>query len=145
MRWIRDVAWGGALWIVALLALPAWPATSAAQERTMRFRPVPAESASSFDRITIRSDAYSVRGTRRGHTPPALDDLPAPPVPPEPSVPEPPEPPEPTVRTTSGDIVRFGSDITVKAGQLIQGDVVSFGGSVEVIGVPSLECTLPEA
>ena len=134
MRRLRVSGWSGVLWCTALLALAGWPAANAATERAMRFRPVPAESASSFDRTSAaQADTGHVRLGR--HVPPV------PPVPPEATVPTPPEeaptapePSEPSVRTTSGDIVRFGSDITVKAGQLIQGDVVSFGGSIEVIG-----------
>src|SRR5262249_26915977 len=37
-------------------------------------------------------------------------------------------------RSTTGDIVRFGSDITLSSEQVVEGDVVSFGGSVEVRG-----------
>jgi len=99
----------------------------------MRFRPVPAESAST---LSVPSEALpdSTIGRRHGRAGRALT-APGPPSALEPpGVPEPPVVPEPAVRTTSGDLVRFGSDITVKAGQLIQGDVVSFGGSIEVIG-----------
>ena len=124
------------LLMAALIALPVWSASSAAQERSMRFRPVPAESASSFDRVSTSSADSTTGGTRRGRAPRVPAVVPVVPVPPveAPPAPEPPEVPEPAVRTTSGDIVRFGSDITVKGGQLIQGDVVSFGGSIEVIG-----------
>ena len=126
----------GTLLAAAVLSLHAWSAPSAA-EHAMRFRPVPRDSASGIDRALMEADrarelADSVTGRhdRSSRVPPAPGSDMAPP-----NVPEPPEVPEPpAVRTTSGDIVRFGSDITVREGQLIQGDVVSFGGSIEVRG-----------
>ncbi|MEO7868255.1 MAG: polymer-forming cytoskeletal protein [Candidatus Eisenbacteria bacterium] len=45
----------------------------------------------------------------------------------EPKAPRPP-------RSTTGEIMRFGSDITVDEGQEVQGDVVSVGGDVRVEG-----------
>ena len=136
MRRLPDGGLGGTLLIAVLLALPAWSASTAAPERTMRFRPVPAESASSFDRTTMTSERErraEADSARRGRAPGVPLVVPTPPGATE--VPEPPEIPEPpAVRTTSGDIVRFGSDVTVKAGQLIEGDVVSFGGDIEVLG-----------
>jgi hypothetical protein len=50
-----------------------------------------------------------------------------------PETPEAPEPPE--ARESTGEIIRFGSPITVHAGQSVDGDVVSIGGSVRVEGV----------
>jgi hypothetical protein len=126
--------------LIALIALPAWTDPSAAVERTMRYRPVPPESATTFDRTAMpapaaRAAADSASARHHGVTPAPIV---IPPTGGNPDVeaPEPPEVPEPPpmVRTTSGDIVRFGSDITVKGGQMIQGDVVSFGGDIEVIG-----------
>jgi hypothetical protein len=134
MRRLSEGGWGGTLLIAALLTFPAWWAPSASAQRTMRFRPVPADSASSFDRATMsRTDSTGAARRGRMQGVPAIPEAPEAienPVPPEP--PEIPEPP--TVRTTSGDIVRFGSDITVKPGQMIEGDVVSFGGDIEVLG-----------
>ena len=138
MRRLSDGGWGGTLLIAALLTFPAGPAPSAAAERTMRFRPVPADSATSFDRASMSSESdrrarEDSANARRGR----LQGVPAIPEPPAIETPEPPEPPEipeEAVRTTSGDIVRFGSDITVKPGQTINGDVVSFGGDIEVLG-----------
>jgi hypothetical protein len=130
MRRLPIGSWSGTLAAAIVLALPM---SSGAQERTMRFRPVSPESASSND-ARDQAERYrrlaedSTATNRRGGIPT---------VPPVPNVeaPEPPEPPEPSsVRSTSGDIVRFGSDITVKSGQTIEGDVVSFGGSIEVLG-----------
>jgi hypothetical protein len=133
MRRLRMGGLSGTWLIALLLALPAGSAPWAATERSMRFRPVPPESASSFDRTSMAPSADSSRAGRRGHITPA--PIVIPPGGEIPEIPEPPEPPEPpAVRTTSGDIVRFGSDITVKLGQMIEGDVVSFGGSIEVSG-----------
>jgi hypothetical protein len=36
---------------------------------------------------------------------------------------------------STGDLVRFGEDIVVRAGQRVRGDVVAIGGSVEVLGI----------
>ena len=40
----------------------------------------------------------------------------------------------PHAHSTSSDIVRFGSDVTISHDQVVDGDVVSFGGAVEVRG-----------
>jgi hypothetical protein len=136
MRRLSRGGWRGALLIAALLVFPAGQAPMAA-EKPMRFRPVPAESASSFDRTSMTDSA---RAARRGGVPevPERPEAPEQPEMPErpeiPEIPEIPEGSEASVRMTSGDIVRFGSDITVKPGQQIEGDVVSFGGDVEVLG-----------
>ena len=124
----------GGTWLIALLlAIPGGSAPWAATERSMRFRPVAPESASSFERTTM-APSDSARAGRRGHAVPA--PIVVPPIGIEtPEMPEPPEPPEPpSGRTSSGDVVRFGSDITVRAGQTIDGDVVSFRGDIEVMG-----------
>lgn len=123
--------------VLAGLALLALPATSGAQSRTMKFRPVPAESAASYeqqDRAAARArDAE--RDTSQWSTTPQ-----APPVHAIPGVatPEPPATPQapevPHAHSTSSDIVRFGSDVTISHDQVVEGDVVSFGGSVEVRG-----------
>jgi len=127
----------GGTWLLALLlALPAASSSRAATERSMRFRPVPPESASSFDRTTMAPSADSARTGRRGHVTPAPIVVPPsgenPEIPEPPDVPEPPQPP--SVRTTSGNIVRFGNSVTIKEGQLIDGDVVNLGGDIEVKG-----------
>lgn len=106
---------------VALLAL-ALPA--GAQSHTMHFRPMPAESVSGYqprDRAASR-DREAARDTADLGTTPQ--------IPPEP--PEAPEPPH--AHSTSSDIVRFGSDVTIAHDQVVEGDVVSFGGAIEVRG-----------
>jgi hypothetical protein len=102
---------------VALLAL-ALPA--GAQSHTMHFRPMPAESVSGYqprDRAASR-DREAARDTADLGTTPQ--------IPPEP--PEAPEPPH--AHSTSSDIVRFGSDVTIAHDQVVEGDVVSFGGAI---------------
>jgi hypothetical protein len=104
----------------------------------MNFRPLPPES---LDRITSGAPPTVVvhapgRAGKGGldiriDSTGAMVNLPgagvaAPAVPP---VPEP-----PATRETTGEIVRFGSDIHVLAGQVVEGDVVSMGGSVRVDG-----------
>ena len=117
--------------LVALAMLSLLPGSAGAQERTMRFRHVPPESA------TVRDDRRSVTITKveRGETSSVHFKVPAvPEVPEGAEPPEVPEPPEPRVRSTTGDLVRFGSDVTVDEDQVVEGDVVSFGGDVEVHG-----------
>lgn len=52
------------------------------------------------------------------------------------SIPEPPEPPEPPDfdHSEGNDLVRFGEDITIPEGRVIEGDVVAVGGSITVLG-----------
>lgn len=61
----------------------------------------------------------------------------------KPEPPEPPEPPDrPTIEFDSGDnnLVRFGEDITIPEGKVIDGDVVAIGGSVTVLGRVKGDC-----
>lgn len=115
---MRGVHTGTLTGLLALAALLASPLGAGAQERSMRFRPVPPESASRYER-TDRDTSRSL--------------LPGPDAPAIPEVPAVPEAPGPT-RSTTGDIVRFGSDVTIEQDQTVEGDVVSFGGDVEVRG-----------
>jgi len=48
----------------------------------------------------------------------------------EANAPERPEPPE----NSGNDLVRFGQDIVIPAGKVIDGDVVAFGGNITVLG-----------
>jgi len=118
--------------LVALVALLAIAGGALAQERTMRFRPVPPESVTAREQRAAASRATPApdRAERTGTTVRAVPE--PPPVPVVPEVPEVPEPPR--IRSTSGDLVRFGSSVTVDEDQVIEGDVVSFGGDVEVRG-----------
>jgi hypothetical protein len=52
------------------------------------------------------------------------------------NIPEPPEPPEPPDfdHSEGNDLVRFGEDITIPEGRVIEGDVVAVGGSITVLG-----------
>ncbi len=111
------------------LALLLLPLPARAQSHTMHFRPVPAESLSGYEQRD-RDAAHArdaTRDTSQWSTTPQ--------VPPSPVPPEPPAPGEPRhAHSTSSDIVRFGSDVTIAADQVVQGDVVSFGGAIEVRG-----------
>ncbi len=95
------------------------PSPVAAQE-VMEFKPVPAESVSTLMRRVVRPSAV----------PPAPATPGTPGVPP---VPVPPPVPE-SHADQSGDVVRFGSDIRIPAGQNVVGDVVAMGGDVTVDG-----------
>ena len=55
------------------------------------------------------------------------------------SIPEPPVPPDAPVppdfdHSEGNDLVRFGEDITIPEGRVVEGDVVSVGGSITVLG-----------
>jgi hypothetical protein len=56
--------------------------------------------------------------------------------------PEPPEPPEPPDfdHSEGNDLVRFGEDIEIPEGRVIEGDVVAIGGSVTVLGRVKGDC-----
>ena len=145
---MRKLPWGTWTGLLAAAVLLASAPSGRAQERTMRFRPVPPESASRFeaqDRARRHPRAAQRDTTEEGSAESAIPVPPStepPPGAPErvenPEVPEAPEAPEkpeaPEARSTSGDIVRFGSDITVRMGQTIEGDVQTFGGDIEVFG-----------
>lgn len=93
-------------------------AAPALAQEVMQFQPVPPESVAALERARAR---------RRASVPPV------PPVPPTPPVP--PVPPVPPLSTDhSGDVVRFGSDITILEGQTVVGNVVAMGGDVTVHG-----------
>ena len=57
-------------------------------------------------------------------------------------LPEPPEPPEPPDLPSmhDNDLVRFGQDIEIPAGKVIEGDVIAIGGSVVVKGRVKGDC-----
>jgi hypothetical protein len=95
---------------------------AALAEEAMQFRPVPPESAATLER------PRAARVAPAPASPAAL-----PPAPASPGAPAPPAPPElPT--DESGDVVRFGSNILIRKGQVVSGDVVAMGGDVTVNG-----------
>ncbi len=113
----------------SLARIAASPATA---QEVMEFKPVPAESVADV----VRSR------TRRDRVPAPI----APAAPASPSLPPPPGTSQPDQDidahigdtdinvNRSGDVVRFGSDIHIRAGQRIAGDVVAMGGDVTVDG-----------
>ncbi len=58
------------------------------------------------------------------------------------TTPEPPTPPDPPDfdHSEGNDLVRFGEDITISEGRVIDGDVVAIGGSVTVLGRVKGDC-----
>lgn len=149
MRRLRDLSKAAALLAVGL----ALAAGAALAQGTMTFRPISADSVARLEsdasreaRIERRVEkAVEGRAAKRlaeidranADAPVSIhvgDDSIVVEAPG--SVPEPPEVPEPpTTRESTGEIIRFGSPITVHAGQAVDGDVVSIGGSVRVEGL----------
>jgi hypothetical protein len=118
----------GALAWLARLAV----ATAHAQE-PLNFRPVPAESASRFER----------KETTKRSSIPAPPAAPAPPAtPPPPAAPEPPterkhkweDADDDMISGKSGSTMRIGSDIHVGPDEVIKGDLSSVGGDIEIEG-----------
>lgn len=75
---------------------------------------------------TVSKKSRSAHPTAEGQT----DEVD---VPDKPEPPEPPEPPD-SPRSNENNLVRFGQDIVVPAGKVIEGDVVTMGGDVTVFG-----------
>ncbi len=126
--------------LLAGIALSAW--APALQAQPMTFRPVARESVA----FESRENAGEVREMRRGVREAIRDasregrvevttdttgdgvritiDAPIAPAAPAP----------PLTLSTTGEIIRFGQDIHVDAGQTVQGDVVAMGGDVTIEG-----------
>jgi hypothetical protein len=118
----------GALAWLARLAV-----TTARAQEPLNFRPVPAESASRFERKESATHSSI----------PAAPVAPTTPTPPPP--PAAPEPPTPRKHTwedadsdmmsgKSGSTMRIGSDIHVGPDEVIKGDLSSVGGDIEIEG-----------
>jgi hypothetical protein len=58
-----------------------------------------------------------------------------------PDTPDVPEPPEPPDHDSDNDLVRFGQDIEIAAGKVIEGSVVAIGGNITVRGHINGDCT----
>lgn len=81
------------------------------------------ETTTNTARIREKVDRVLERAGR--HTEESHSNLPTPPDPPEP----------PDFDASEGnDLVRFGEDITIPEGRVIEGDVVAVGGSITVLG-----------
>jgi hypothetical protein len=107
----------------AALAAPAKPAA----------RPDTTRDDSGF-KVRVVEES---KGRRAPRTPATRDEssvpaaVPAPPdIPDDPDVPEPPDEGD----SDSNDLVRFGEDITIPAGKIVDGNVVAMGGDVTVLG-----------
>jgi hypothetical protein len=91
--------------------------------QTLRFRPVPRESETVVARRVARTKV-------RVDTTETVDESEAV----TPAEPEPPEPPKGLIVTRSGDVMRVGSDIHIKADEVVKGDVTALKGDVTVDG-----------
>ncbi len=108
----------------AIHPLPGLAPSQAEAQEVMEFKPVPPESVSTLLKTVVRPRAA------------APGPVPAAPVPGTPAVPPAPAlPPLPDAAPDqSGDVVRFGSNILIRAGETVVGDVVAMGGDVTVDG-----------
>jgi len=59
----------------------------------------------------------------------------------KPDTPDAPEPPAPPDHDHDNDLVRFGQDIEIPQGKVIDGSVVAIGGSIKVFGRVKGDCT----
>lgn len=120
-----------------VLALSFGHGPAGAEERRMRFRPVPAESVAAVearDRAAAAArDAAKGADDARGVADFSVDVSDVSEVPDSTDTTEAVED-EPRSRSTTGEIMRFGSDVTVRARQIVSGDVVSFGGDADIRG-----------
>lgn len=151
MRRLRDLSKAAALLAISL----AFAAGAALAQGTMTFRPISADSVARLESSDTREarverrieKAVEARAQKRMaeiDRAAGTSDMPVSihvgddsivvegpgSIPEAPEVPEPPE-----VHESTGEIIRFGSPITVHAGQAVDGDVVSIGGSVRVEGL----------
>lgn len=110
----------------AVLAAPARPAARPAADTTR-------EESGFKVRVVEES-----KGRRAARTPAARDESAVPEAAPEPpdvpDSPDVPEPPDTGEDSDSNDLVRFGEDITIPAGKVVEGNVVAMGGDVTVLG-----------
>jgi bactofilin len=93
--------------------------------QTLRFRPVPRESETVVARRVARTRV-------RIDTTETVDES-EPATPAEPETPEPPDQ-KGLIVTRSGDVMRVGSDIHIKADEVVKGDVTALKGDVTVDG-----------
>ena len=147
-RWIAAASFG--FFLVASLLLPApeaFGATSAAKKaRAKAVADSLARGGSSDEGISVRviedGKQTTSKSTRSHHTTTKAtdedgDEVDTPDVPDRPDAPEPPHAPD----DNSNDLVRFGQDIIIPAGKVIDGDVVAIGGSITVFGRVKGSCT----
>ncbi len=146
MRGLHAMVKSAALAAIALTTVTAW----ALAQETMTFRPLSADSVAAIEArratagdkgsIEIHVDDHGagkglhirIDSTRAEVSLPGT--LPTPESPETPETPETPESPRGASRETTSDIVRIGGDVHVTENQVVDGDVVSIGGSVRVDG-----------
>jgi hypothetical protein len=97
-----------------------------AQEQ-LQFRPVPAESASRFERLRVQRGTAEPTPAASPGASATPESPPAPPALPEPSRPD-------IVIGKSGSVMRIGSDIHVARDEVIRGDLNTVGGDITIDG-----------
>ncbi|NOT32815.1 MAG: polymer-forming cytoskeletal protein [Candidatus Eisenbacteria bacterium] len=127
--------------LVLGLGVDATLAPEALAQNPLRFRSVPEESSSAFrqrQRARIVKPSSSTSSSSSARVAPAAGATRAEPDPEavlaEPTIPSPPSEPEAPAVPTTGDMVRMGSDITIEKGEVVDGDVLTFGGNIKVYG-----------
>ena len=135
------------LFALALLASPSRGATDpkAAAAKAAQTAAKAESVAAADEGISVRviedgaggaTKRIDIKG-RKGTTRVTIDQ---PDIPKPPDTPDIPEPPD-FDRSSSNDLVRFGEDIVIPEGKVVEGDVVAFGGSITVLGRVKGSCT----
>jgi hypothetical protein len=118
-------------------SVPKAPAKSAsdsakADESGFNVR-VREEGTGASSRIRAKVDRAIERAQRDQERASAQAERAAHVIPDTPDTPDTPEPPD-VDHSEGNDLVRFGEDITIPEGRVIEGDVVAVGGSITVLG-----------
>ena len=136
----RQHPWLGAAAFLLLLIYPALAVTPPAFGASPTAKSRAKAAADSAALAKLHDEGISVRvveegkqgATKRTHTHRVAIGAGAdvPDAPDTPDAPEPPKPPD----TSDNDLVRFGQDIVIPEGKVIDGSVVAIGGSITVFG-----------
>jgi hypothetical protein len=142
--WIAAVSFLILMFAALLVHAPsAQGATSASKARAKAVADSIARAGSRDEGISVRviEDGKQTTKTTRSHrvtTKDTDEDVDAPDTPDKPDTPEPPDTRD---HGSDNDLVRFGQDIEISPGQVVDGSVVAIGGSIVVRGRVKGDCT----
>ena len=150
-EWIGPLTWLCLATILALAAGTAWGQTSTkkpaaadtanADGFTVRVQEDGSTSTTTMTRRDIermKREALRAKEEARRAAEAGKGEGIVPPEPPEP--PDLPDIPEIDLDSNDNNVVRFGEDITIPEGKVIDGDVVAIGGTVTVLGRVKGDC-----